>query len=457
MDRGVRSATLVIAFILVATDAFGLRDLGEAGAGLRPDVRLRRAIAAAEAAVPPPPVAAPAVAAPVPETRAERRERRRRERAERAEARRRAREERAARRAARPAHARAPSDPVEPRALSAPTTRAEIHGSLLARYEDPEFDHPVFGRRTDLSAPATWRLVQADVILQGNLGEASEFFVRMSLPGGGNANLTEAWIGSDAIGPGRLTLGQFFRPRGAPIPVLSLSLPALTQHTFSAVGVKYGGEIRPHRIRYEVGLTNTNPMSLAAATIGDAPLIGRPFQAPFTSGPIEWYGHFGRTTAGAWGSLDIGITATMGRLMRSDLDTLQASGIFTRPVGDRARQIWDVSADYIYGPLHLYGEFVRPNQGPLIENVWEVGAGYRLTPRLSAIGSHGRYRVHTDRVAFEFPWTWNRKRTVAGATWEVRSGLQVQGQYEWHDENARDPAGREIDNDRFAVQVLAYW
>lgn len=360
-----------------------------------------------------------------------------------------------------PFHRWAPRE-EEPSAPRVMRLRGEIHGDLLAEYRDEEFSHPLYnaaGSIDDYSRQATWRLVQTDLVLQLHLDEWNQVYARGTFSPGTPNRVSEAWFATDAIGPGRLTLGQFYRPRGAPIPLLNLSLPTLVFRGFTVAGAKYGGAIRNGDIRYEVGISNSNPINLFGATIGnDGFVTSRPYEGgTWTNGPREYYAHLGHSAGGSWGTLDLGVTAVIGRLHDSDVRTLASSGMFRRNTNDRVRQVWEAFVDYLYGPLRVYGDYVHAEEGDLGHEAWEIGASYRLPWNLRATGSYGRYLVKSDFEGFTVPASWDRDRTSAGLVWEAAPGVQVQAEYQWIDENVLDPLGREIRNDLGAVQVLTYW
>lgn len=343
----------------------------------------------------------------------------------------------------------------------------EIHGDMLADYRDGELVHPLQDQFApfDNSRPSTWRFVQADVTLREYLGDYNEFFARATFAPGVPNIVSEAWLAQDGIGPGRLTIGQFYRPRGAPIPLASLSMPSLVFHTFSVTGAKYAGRWGTTPIRYEVGATNTNPITLRGATVGDAFLIGRPHAGGWSSGPVEAYGHLGYATGAAWGSIDASVTGIFGKLTRTDVNTLNTSGIFSRNSSDDNRQIWVFSGDYIYGPLHVYAQYDRANEGDLRHEAWVAGGSYWVRPNVQLTLSYDEYDINADApgitanppALFATPWAWDRDRTSLSAIWEAAPGLQFQAEYEWNDENARLPDGREIDNDVLTLQVLTYF
>jgi hypothetical protein len=352
----------------------------------------------------------------------------------------------------------------------------EIHGSAIAEYRDGELLHPSqapAGAPRDNSRPSTWRFTQADITMREYLGDYNEVFARLTFAPGVPNILSEAWLAQDGLGPGRLTAGQFFKPRGAPIPVLGLSIPTLLFRTFSQVGVKYGGDYRGDifrdwttgTIRYEVGVTNTNPITLRGATVGDAFLIGRPHAGTWTSGPREAYGHLGWQNGGAWGSLDASVTGTFGKLMASDITTLNTSGLFSRNSRSNARNVWDAAVDYSYGPFQVFAQYARERAGDLRHKAWAVGGSYWFRRDLRFTLAHDDYRINADAPAlvasraarFAIPASWDRDRTALSATWEASPGLSFTAEYEWNDENARLPDGREISNDVFTVQALAFF
>ena len=236
-------------------------------------------------------------------------------------------------------------------------------------------------------------------------------------------------------------------------------MPTLLFRTFSVTGLKYTGRWGTTPIRYEAGVTNTNPITLTGASVGDAFLIGRPFAGAFPEGPREGYGHVGYANGGAWGSIDAGVTATFGHLTTADVATLNGSGMFTRNSLDDKRQQWEAFADYIYGPWHAYIDYARANEGDLRHKAWAVGGSYWVRPNLQLTISHDDYDINSDVVTFATPASWDRDRTALGAVWEYLPGVQFQAEFEWNDEerSVRDPIGRPIENDVFTLQVLTYF
>lgn len=344
-------------------------------------------------------------------------------------------------------------------AAAAGAAPIEIHGDLIAEYRDREFAHPAYTAWTDYTRPSSFHIAQVDLSLSSRLTEWSEVFARATFAPGSPNTVNEVWIGQD-MGPGRLTIGQFYKPRGAPIPLATLSVPAVMFHSAPVSGAKYSGTWRGRQtpLRYEVGVTNTNPISLAGASLGDAVALGRPYAGAWSSGPREYYAYLGATEAGAWGSLDVGATATFGRLMQSDVNTIAGSGMYVSTAQERSRSVWDLSADYSYGPLRAYGQYVRANEGKAEHSAWEIGYGHFVRPDLQLVASRAHYNINADRVTFALPTSWDRRRTSLGAVWEVKPGIQVQAQYEWNDEEARHPTQYgEIRNDAFVLQVLTYW
>lgn len=352
-------------------------------------------------------------------------------------------------------------------AAGAAVAAPEIHGDLISEYRDAEFVHPAADgvAPLDNSRPSTWRFVQADLSIHDYLGDYNEVFARATFAPSVPNIVNEAWISQDGIGPGRLTAGQFYKPRGAPLPSLGLSIPTLLFHTFSVVGAKYAGNWGTTPWRYEAGVTNTNPIALRGAQVGDAFLFGRPNAGARWSGPVEAYGHLGYADGGAWGSVDASITGTIGRLTQTDINTLRTAAIFSRNSNDRERQAWDGAIDYIYGPVQLYGEYARENAGDLRHEAWVVGGSYWLRRDLRLTVMHDDYDINADAAVyatpgrrFQDPWAWDRDRDSVGVVWEYIPGVQFQAELEFNDENTTLPDGRRnVDNDVATVQVLAYF
>lgn len=335
----------------------------------------------------------------------------------------------------------------------------EIHGDLVAEYYDGELSHPLYNSAAladDLTAPATWSLVQTDLALAGTAGEFSRWYVRATFSPGTPSAISEAWIANEALGPGTLTIGRFYRPRGTPLPLFNTSIPSLLLHAFPVDGAKYRWEVARKWTRFEVGAVRANPISLTGTTIGDAPAIARPLDGTFTDGPTDLYLHWGKTASGDWGSLDVGATATYGRLQRADADSLATDGFLFDRARDRVRQVLDLSTDYNYGPLTVYGELLLMEEGILRHDAWEVGTRHRLRKNLAVVASYGEYRVASDLISFTRPYSWDRKRSTIGAIWDALPGVQILGGYEWNEEDALGPQGH-IANDAATLQVLTYW
>lgn len=329
----------------------------------------------------------------------------------------------------------------------------EIHGNFIAEYQDAEFGHPLYGPD---DANNRIRFTQAQLILQPRFSEILQGMARVSLLPDTLA-VTEAWLALDGLGPGRLTFGQFYRPRGAPIPTLNLSLPTLIFRSFSTIGIKYSGEMEDQQVRYEFGVTNRNPLSLSGTSIANVLAISRPSIAPFSADPPEIYLSLGSGAGGAWGTVEVNMTGTYGTLSDEDVRTIANSGMYFINQNDRNRRVIEGSVDYIYGPVRFYGDGVFADEGDLEHEAWEVGIRGKIRSNLSLLGSFGQYRVNADVVDFDRPWSWDRIARRIGVTWQANPVLQIQAEYDFNSVNALYPDGRKVKDDVFAIQALTAW
>jgi len=330
----------------------------------------------------------------------------------------------------------------------------DINGTLLLEYEDREGGTGLIQNTQNQSLG----IAQVDLRLTQELSEFNRAFARLS-SSGGNVRITEGWLSFGGLPyDGTVTAGQFFKPLGAPVQHSGLSYPALLFHTSAVQGIKLSAEYYPWR--GEIGVVNNNPFSQRGTTISSSSAFGRPLAStalPRNTGAREGYAFFGWQDGGTWGSLDVNVTGTYGKFSQTDMNLLDSLNILApNPPHKGNRRGLDVSADYIYGPARLNGEYAVFKEGKLSLTAWNISGSWRQG-KFNWIIGYDHLANNAAARPINVPASWMRRRVSYATTYEFNSSLQFRLQYEQNREEISGTANfgdhRGIPNDGITAQV----
>ncbi|MBL4888823.1 MAG: hypothetical protein JKX97_02240 [Candidatus Lindowbacteria bacterium] len=326
---------------------------------------------------------------------------------------------------------------------AAPTADAEVlklNGSMIVSYSDRQGG---VGLRNN-EGNNTIKMSQFSMSLSKELSEFTKLATRFSTSGR-SLNVTEGYLRFSGLPQdGVVTIGQFYKPLGAPIQTAGLSYPALMFHSAAVQGVKAGFEFYP--LRWELGFVNNNPLASNASSISASSAFGRPLPSattPLNTNSKEGYAFFGWRDGGIWGSLDLNIGFTYGQLSQTDRTTIDNLGIFTDLVSHKNRRVFDAAADYMKGPFRIYGEYVKAHEGNLTIVTYNIGTAYRIG-KVNWIAGYDLVKNNTEFRNLDVPAAWHRRRLSFGVTVEASSRLQLRGFYEQNWENI--DGGSDFDN-----------
>ncbi|MEK8022955.1 MAG: hypothetical protein AAB229_04025 [Candidatus Hydrogenedentota bacterium] len=313
-----------------------------------------------------------------------------------------------------------------------------------------------------------FRFDQADLGLHHQINDFVVGYTRLSLTGG-SVTPNEAWLRLEGMPyEGSFTIGKFFKPLGAPIPLASLSFPAIMLHSYSDFGAKVN--FSKDAFSLELGTVNGNPLSAPATggRVGGTAVITN--ANPPTTNDIdnnkEMYGRLAVNYGEDWGSLTAGVTYTEGRLASQEIDALNPGGalnfgIFGLPVNVAKRRAHlEFDLDYQKGPFRIFSEYVNAEDGRLRRKIFSLAGSYVFFYTSGAVTTtlgYDNLNINAARPNLNLPYTWNRNRLSASLQWQPYEFLSIQGEYDWNRENAIQRDGGHVDNDGITIQSIIYF
>jgi hypothetical protein len=266
---------------------------------------------------------------------------------------------------------------------------------------------------------------------------------------------------------GAVTLGRFYKPLGAPIPLATLSMPAIMLHSAPEYGIKLNAADPP--FEYELGIVNGNPLVHRdySASVGNSAVLttGPTPNTMDPNSPKDVYGRVAYVAGEDWGSLTTGVTYTEGRLSTPELNFLTrgAKGDLRLFHGaDRKNQrhhlIFDL--DFQRGPWRFFGEYANARDGRLRRKILAVAGSRTFYPSwgaMTATIAFDRLRHNVEIIRHDNPISWPRDRYSLALSWQPHEILQWQAQYDFNEEKVRDSMGRKVENDAFKIQSILYF
>ncbi len=349
-----------------------------------------------------------------------------------------------------------------PGQVVARNVRTSLHGDLILSYVDIANNQV-----TNLDAES-FRVDQADLGLHHQLNDVSVGYLRLAITPGA-MSLSEAYVKFDGLPwQGAITLGKFYRPLGAPVPLSNLTYPQLMVHAYPEIGVKTSFFRDP--IGIEVGVVNgysLAPASLSARVAGTPVLSNANASASFPDidNNRNWYGRLSSNVGEDWGSLTVGMTYLGGRLPAQEVDALNPGGrfdfgLFRRTNFEDDRQHLSYDIDYQYGPWRAYGEFLKARDGRLRRDIWNVAGSYTFYPRCGMITTTlgwDKLDIKDQEIRINNPMSWDRSRASFTVAWWPTEAIQVQAEFDLNHENVSQTGGGRLDNDAFTLQTIFYF
>lgn len=297
---------------------------------------------------------------------------------------------------------------------------------------------------------------------------------------GSTMTANEVWMRFDGLPlEGAFTVGRFYKPLGAPIPLATLSFPALMFHVYTDVGAKL--HFRHDIWSFELGVVNGAPVSgpsNQSGQIGGSRVYSNiaPSSGPDDNHFRDVYQRIEFALGEDWGSLTAGVTGTLGKLSNTEITgqqpTVDASppppprlvpsniGEFTTYRRDHQRRHVSADFDYTTGPWRLYGEAYYARDGRLRRTVWSIAGSrtfFTSAGEVTATLAHDILRVGTQRAFLGKPETWDRRRLAASLTWWPTQSVQILAEYDVNREDVYEVGGGRVDNDEIQVQSIYYF
>lgn len=340
------------------------------------------------------------------------------------------------------------------------TTKTTVFGDLIVSYRDLAGGQYV-NRDTD-----GFHFDQADLGLKHQFTDDVSGYTRLSMTGNG-VSIDEAYIRMEGLPyDGSLTMGRFYKPLGAPIPLASLSFPAIMLHSAPELGLKVNLAMNP--VSFEAGLVNGNP--LTAPSLGGL-VAGSPVMTNANPPNIldidnarDVYTRLEVNFGEDWGSLTAGATYTAGELSSAELDGLNRGGSLefglfptTPPRLSHRREHLDFDLDYQKGPVRIFSEYVDAQDGRLRRKIFSTAGSYVFfytTGAVTATLGYDVLNLNAERRLVSQPQTWNRHRVSMSLEWQPNEALSMQAEYDFNREDVIPKGGGDIDNDAFSVQSI---
>lgn len=349
-----------------------------------------------------------------------------------------------------------------PGQVVARNVRTSVHGDIILSYASIQNNQV-----TNLDGES-FRIDQADLGLHHRLNDIALAYVRLAITPG-SVTPSEAYLKLEGLPwNGAVTLGKFYRPLGASIPLSNLSFPQLMVHAYPEIGVK--ATLLGDPVGFEVGVTNGYALAPAAtsarvagtAVLANANTVG---MFPDVDNNRNWYGRIALNRGEDWGSLTLGMTYLAGRLPAQEVDALNPGGRFdfglfrTADLQDN-RQHLSYDLDYQYGPWRLFGEFVEARDGRLRRDIYSAAGSYTFYPRCGMITTTigwDKLDIKDQVPRIQQTMSWDRQRTSFTVSWWPEEMIQVQAEYDWNYESITQTGGGKLENDAFTLQSVFYF
>ena len=272
----------------------------------------------------------------------------------------------------------------------------------------------------------------------------------------GALTIAEAWLSFDGLPyHGELTVGRFQKPLGEPLLTLGLTYPGLLFHTSSVTGAKVS--MGRGLWNWEIGVANANPLTAVGTVISGSPAFGRPIPPGIVMPEHlkEYYASLSRRFGGEWGSLNMNLMYTGGKLLRQDATLLATISLFDIIPPDYTRQEWDFAADYTYGDYRLFGEYAAAELGALTLRTYNISAA-RKWRDWEFVAGWDWLATNAALRPPSVPASWDRERFTLAANWQFTDQVKIMTQYEFNQEvlSGQSYPGRSgLPNDGIAAQI----
>lgn len=336
--------------------------------------------------------------------------------------------------------------------------RTTFHGDVIMSYSD------VANNQIPNQDAEHLRIDEADLGMLHQINDRTTAYFRIAMSPG-SFSLSEAWLKFEGLPwEGAVTIGKFYRPLGASIPLSNLSFPALTLHSYPELGIKVSVFRDP--IGFEVGYVNGYLLSplASSARIAGTPVISNS-NSTILDNKRDWYGRLYVVRGEDWGSLTMGMTYLGGRLPPEEIDALNPGGalnlfLFNTTNFEDDRQHLSFDADYQTGPWRVYGEYAHARDGRLQRSMYSIAGSYSFYPRIGAVTTtlgFDKLDIHDQVIRLRNPMSWDRERTSFTVAWWPTESISVQMEFDLNKENVLQTGGGKIDNDAFTLQTIFYF
>ena len=344
-------------------------------------------------------------------------------------------------------------------ATSAPKTT--IFGDVITSWSD--YGH---GQYTLVDAEGM-SFDQADLGLYTYFNSWVDGYARLTLTGS-SSSISEAYLKMKGLPHDvSITIGKFYKPFGAPIPLASLSFPAILLHSSPEYGLKLNLSLGS--FDYEVGVVNGNPIVplLYSTTIAGSYALttGNPPTGLEIDNNKDYYGRIAWVKGEDWGSLTLGATYTGGHLSRFEINGLNRFvpnnlQLFKSIDYSSPRSQLSFDLDYQHGPWRVFGEYADAQDGRLRRKIWSTAGSYTFYPgwgELTSTIGYDHYTNNAEVRSINLPQSWNRNRTSFNLSWKPNEVLQWQAEYDLNRESVLQTDGRRVKNNVVTIQTILYF
>lgn len=347
--------------------------------------------------------------------------------------------------------------------VAVPASAINLSGSMTVEYRDRAGGS---GLITNYGHSYI-RFSQASLKAVHEYNDDLEAAIRLAFTGSASS-VSEAWFEFKNLPcDGGITIGQFYRPRGAPVELSGQSFAVSLFHSAPVRGVR--ARFAKYPWRFEFGGHNANALSATGASIGNSTAFGRPLGASGDSHQKEVYGHLGWADGGVWGSLDLGAMIRYGKMTRTGQSTIEGLEIITTSPDLSKRLGIDIAGDYMYGPWRISGEYSRHLDGRLRQTAYS-GA---IARRFDDIGflrnpivvlQHDRYSNNATNRPLAVPGSWHRNRVLYGirgdwnpdGKWTPKMQFRIEYEHNREKITGTEPFTVDgIPNDGIIAQIVA--
>lgn len=338
-----------------------------------------------------------------------------------------------------------------------------LFGDLIMSYN--HFDRSTAPR----SDTSSFSLDQADLGILHYLDDRTTAYARLAASPT-SVSVTEAYVSYDGLPwSGKITVGKFYKPLGAPVPLTTLSFPAIMFHANAEIGAKANFGVYPWT--FEAGAVNGNRVTGSASSsslVGASEVVTNITSDPERNKEKDYYTRIAYEGGESWGSLTAGVTGTFGELGTGEIVLLNPDagggpspiGGFITQNGDDIRRRVSADLDFQRGPYRIFGEYLYSIDGRLHRTTLTAAGSYSFFTKWGEITptfAWDSLDLNSQRTELRAARTWDRERFTPSVSYSPISSVKFIGQYSFNRENVRETGGGRVKNDDWTIQSIYYF